>query len=85
MKNLEQFDENKKNMGQKTTDEMVRRKHDCLVVILCQKHMSKHSRVYSLYRTDIGSKAFKQAFVTHRNAISTPVNRMMKMIDCDGG
>ena len=41
------------NMGQKTTDAMVQIKPDFLVVILCQKHMSKHNGVYSLYQTDI--------------------------------
>ena len=30
-----------------------------------RKHMSKHSRVYSVYQLDIGAGAFKRAFVTH--------------------
>ena len=36
-----------------------------------KKHMSKHSRVYSAYQLDIGAGAFKRAFVTHRNAVTT--------------
>ena len=40
-----------------------------------KKHMSKHSRVYSVYQRDIGPGAFKQAFVTHRNAVTTAVKR----------
>ena len=37
------------------------------------KHMSKHSRVYSAYQLGIGAGAFKRAFVTHRNAVTTAV------------
>ena len=40
-----------------------------------KKHMSKHSRVYSAFQLDIGAGAFKQAFVTHRNAVTTAVKR----------
>ena len=40
-----------------------------------KKHMSKHSRVYSAYQLNIGSGAFKRAFVTHRNAVTTAVKR----------
>ena len=36
-----------------------------------KKHMSKHGRVYSEYQLDIGAGAFKRAFVTHRNAVTT--------------
>ena len=36
-----------------------------------KKHMAKHSRVYSMYQLDIGAGAFKRAFVTHRNAVTT--------------
>ena len=32
-----------------------------------KKYMSKHGRVYSAYKQDIGAEAFKRAFVTHRN------------------
>ena len=38
-----------------------------------KKHMSKHGRVYSGYQLDIGARAFKRAFVTHRNAVTTAV------------
>ena len=49
-----------------------------------KKHMSKHSRVYSAYQLVIGSGAFKRAFVTHRNAVSTAVKKMSRTSDCDG-
>ena len=40
-----------------------------------KKHMSKHGRVYSGYQLDIGAGAFKRAFVTHRNAVTTAVKK----------
>ena len=40
-----------------------------------KKHMSKHSRVYSVYQLDIGAGAFKRAFVTHWNAVTSAVKR----------
>ena len=46
--------------------------------------MSKHSRVYSAYQLDIGAGAFKQAFVTHRNAVTTAVKRTSRTSECDG-
>ena len=49
-----------------------------------KKHMSKHSRVYSVYQLDIGAEAFKRAFVTHRNAVTTAVKRNSRTSDCDG-
>ena len=49
-----------------------------------KKHMSKHSRVYSAYQLDIGAGAFKRAFVTQRNAVTTTVKRTSKTMDCDG-
>ena len=49
-----------------------------------KKHVSKHSRVYSAYQLGIGSGAFKRAFATHRNAVSTAVKRMSGTSDCDG-
>ena len=36
-----------------------------------KKHMLKRSRVYSAYQLDSGAGAFKRAFVTHRNAVTT--------------
>ena len=49
-----------------------------------KKHMSKHSRVYSAYQLDIGAGAFKRAFVTHRNAVTTAVKRTFKTNEYDG-
>ena len=53
--------------------------YDC-----AKKHMSKHSRVYSAYQLDIGAGAFKQVFVTHRNAVTTAVKRTSRTSECDG-
>ena len=75
MQNLERSDGKKENMGQKTTDAMVQSQHGCLIVRVCQKHMSKHSRVCSWHRMDIGSGTFKRAFVTHRIAVTTAVKQ----------
>ena len=44
-----------------------------------KKHMSKHGRVYSTYQLDIEAGAFKRAFVTHWNAVTTAVNRIARM------
>ena len=49
-----------------------------------KKHMSKHSRVYSVYQLDIGAGAFKRAFVIHRNAVTTAVKRTSRTRECDG-
>ena len=49
-----------------------------------KKHMSKHSRVYSAYQLDIGAGAFKRAFVTHRNAVTTAVKRTSRTSECNG-
>ena len=49
-----------------------------------KKHMSKHSRVYSAYQLDIGARAFKRAFVTHRNAVTTAVKRTSRTSECNG-
>ena len=48
-----------------------------------KKHMSKHSRVYSRYQLDIGAGAFKRAFFTHRNAVTT-VKRTSRTSESDG-
>ena len=47
-------------------------------------HMSKHIREYRSCQMDIGSEAFKRAFVTHRNAVTRAVQRTLKTNDCDG-
>ena len=49
-----------------------------------KKHMSKHSRVYSAYQLDIRAGAFKRAFVTHRNAVTTAVKRTFRTSEGDG-
>ena len=49
-----------------------------------KKHMSKHSRVYSAYQLDIGAEAFKRAFVTHRNAVTTAVKRTSRTSEYNG-
>ena len=48
------------------------------------KHMSKHGRVYSGYQLDIGAGAFKRAFVTHRNAVTTAVKRISRTSERSG-
>ena len=52
-----------------------------MVVRVCQE---AQSRVYSSYQMDIGSEAFKRAFVKHRNAVTTAVKRTSKTNGCDG-
>ena len=49
-----------------------------------KKHMSKHGRVYSGYQVDIGAGAFKRAFVTHRNAVTTAVKRISRPSERSG-
>ena len=49
-----------------------------------KKHMSKHSRMYSSYQLDIGGRAFKRAFVTHRNTVTSAVKRTSRTSECDG-
>ena len=46
--------------------------------------MSKHSRGYSKHQLDIGGQAFKRAFVTHRNTVTTAVNRTSRTSEGDG-
>ena len=67
--------------------------HDCMVVSAnmvawlyeyAKKHMSKHSRMYSSYQLDFGARAFKRAFVTHRNTVTTAVKRTSRTIENDG-
>ena len=49
-----------------------------------KKHLSKHSRVYGVYQLDIGAGAFKRAFVTRRNAVTTAEKRTSRTRECDG-
>ena len=46
--------------------------------------MSKHGRVYSGYQLDIRAGAFKRAFVTHRNAVTTAVKRISRTSERSG-
>ena len=49
-----------------------------------KNHISKPSRMYSLYQMDVDSGAFKRAFVTHRNVVTTAVKRTSRTNGCDG-
>ena len=49
-----------------------------------KKHRSKHSRVDSEYQLDIGAGSFKQAFVTHQNALTAAVKNASRTSECDG-
>ena len=49
-----------------------------------KKHMSKHGRVYSVYQLDVGAGAFKRAFVTHRNALTTAAKRFSRTSERNG-
>ena len=49
-----------------------------------KKQMSKHGRVYSVYQLDIGAGAFKRAFVTHQNAVTTAVKRISMTSERNG-
>ena len=49
-----------------------------------KNNMSKHSRVYNVYQLDIGAGAFKRAFVTHRNAVTTALKRISRTSECNG-
>ena len=49
-----------------------------------KKHMLKYGRVYSTYQLDIGARAFKRAFVTHRNAVTIAVKRISRTNEHDG-
>ena len=44
----------------------------------------KHSRLYSSYQLNIGSVAFKCAFVTHRNAVTNAVEKTFETVDFVG-
>ena len=49
-----------------------------------KKHMPKHGRLYSVYQLDIGAGAFKRAFVTHRNAVTTAVKKNSRTSERNG-
>ena len=46
-----------------------------------KKLLSKHSRVYSAYQLGIGAGAFRRAFVTHRNSVTTAVKRTLGQVN----
>ena len=48
-----------------------------------KKHMSKHGRVYSAYQLDIGAGAFKRAFLTNWNAVTTSAKRTSRTSECN--
>ena len=48
------------------------------------ENAKKRIRMYSSNQLDTGPVAFKRAFETHRNAVTTTVKRTLKTIDCDG-
>ena len=41
-------------------------------------------KILQKYQLDIGAGAFRRAFVTHRNAITTEVKRTSRTSECDG-
>ena len=49
-----------------------------------KKYMSKQCRVYSEYQLDVGAGAFKRAFVTRRNAVTTAVKRISRTNERSG-
>ena len=80
MQNLEHSDGSEENMGQKTTDTLVQRQNDCLVVRVCQEACRRTAKCTDGRRI----VAFKRAFVTHRNAKTSAVKRTTRTIGCDG-
>ena len=40
--------------------------------------------MYSAYQLDIGAGAFERIFITHRNAVTTAVERTSRKSECDG-
>ena len=77
MQKFEHSDGSEQDMGQKTTDAMVQSQHDCMLVRRCQE-------AYVQTQLHIGAGAFKRAFVTHRNAVTTAVKRTSRTSECDG-
>ena len=41
-----------------------------------KRHMSRNTEAYQSFKLDIGPGAYKRAFLTHRNAVTTAVNRV---------
>ena len=41
-----------------------------------KRHMSRNTEAYQSFQLDIGSGAYKRAFLTHRNAVTTAVKQV---------
>ena len=41
-----------------------------------KRHMSRNTEAYQSFQLDIGTGAYKRAFLTHRNAVTTVVKRV---------
>ena len=41
-----------------------------------KRHMSRNTEAYQSFQLDIGPGAYKRAFLTHRNAVTTAVKRV---------
>ena len=41
-----------------------------------KRHMSRNTEAYRSFQLDIGTGAYKRAFFTHRNAVTTAVKRL---------
>ena len=41
-----------------------------------KRHMSRNTEAYQSFQLDIGPEAYKRAFLTHRNAVTTAVKRV---------
>ena len=44
-----------------------------------KRHMSQNTEAYQSFQLDIGPGAYKRAFLTHRNAVTTAVKRIAGM------
>ena len=44
-----------------------------------KRHLSRNTEIYRSFQLDIGPGAYKRAFVTHRNAVTTAVKRVAGM------
>ena len=75
MQIFEDSGRSEEDMGQRRLMPWFRANMTAWLYEFAKKHMSKHSRVYSAFQLDIGAGAFKLAFVTHRNAVTTAVKR----------
>ena len=84
MQNLEHSDGSEKIKARRRLMPWFRANLTASLYEYAKKHMSKHSRVYSAYQLDIGGGAFKRAFITHRNAVTTAVKRILGQVYVTG-